>query len=272
MYAHVTGAFGGCLQSLQKDTWSLFQSKVSSYYCLSSWVSFWSLQSMTRASYGLFSVFSRVLRGLALVDLFWWWVILDAYPLGDAALFTEFVHLNTRPGVELGNNGDENEDCDSVELEKSNVLLMGPTGSGTKYEFDFFFPPYGISVRTTCLQGLQFWFLYSHLGCKDRKDITCKNTSSCCECTICRCWCNFVNTGKFIAWYSSLPVHLGNKAISYLFICRWMEAAYAMPILETWTFTKMSYHIVVDKTLLENVLLWTIFSHLGNSSHYEVAC
>lgn len=52
---------------------------------------------------------------------------------------TEFVHLNTRSGVELGNNGEENEDCDSVELEKSNVLLMGPTGSGTKYEFDFFF-------------------------------------------------------------------------------------------------------------------------------------
>jgi hypothetical protein len=50
------------------------------------------------------------------------------------------VHLNTRSGVELGNNGDENEDCDSVELEKSNVLLMGPTGSGMKYEFDFFFP------------------------------------------------------------------------------------------------------------------------------------
>ena len=51
---------------------------------------------------------------------------------------TEFVHLNTRSGVELGNNGDENEDCNSVELEKSNVLLMGPTGSGTKYEFDLF--------------------------------------------------------------------------------------------------------------------------------------
>ncbi|XP_062177457.1 CLP protease regulatory subunit CLPX2, mitochondrial isoform X2 [Alnus glutinosa] len=38
--------------------------------------------------------------------------------------------FNQKSGVELGNNGDENEDCDSVELEKSNVLLMGPTGSG----------------------------------------------------------------------------------------------------------------------------------------------
>ncbi|XP_041013732.1 CLP protease regulatory subunit CLPX1, mitochondrial-like isoform X2 [Juglans microcarpa x Juglans regia] len=35
-----------------------------------------------------------------------------------------------RSGVEFGNNGDENEGSDSVELEKSNVLLMGPTGSG----------------------------------------------------------------------------------------------------------------------------------------------
>ncbi|XP_059447320.1 CLP protease regulatory subunit CLPX2, mitochondrial-like isoform X1 [Corylus avellana] len=38
--------------------------------------------------------------------------------------------FNQKSGVELGNNGEENEDCDSVELEKSNVLLMGPTGSG----------------------------------------------------------------------------------------------------------------------------------------------
>lgn len=132
----------------------------------------------------------------------------------------------------------------------------------------FFFSPYGISVRTTCLQGLQFWFLYSPLGCKDRKDITCKNTSPCCECTICRCWCNNVNTGKFIARYSSLPVHLGNKAIGYLFICHCMEAAYAMPVWQTWTFTKMSCHIVLDKKLYENVL-WNIFSHLGNSSYWS---
>ena len=40
------------------------------------------------------------------------------------------MHLNTRSGVELGNDEAENEDSDSVELEKSNVLLMGPTGSG----------------------------------------------------------------------------------------------------------------------------------------------
>uniref|UniRef100_A0A2N9I1F2 AAA+ ATPase domain-containing protein n=1 Tax=Fagus sylvatica TaxID=28930 RepID=A0A2N9I1F2_FAGSY len=35
-----------------------------------------------------------------------------------------------KSGVELGNDEAENEDSDSVELEKSNVLLMGPTGSG----------------------------------------------------------------------------------------------------------------------------------------------
>ncbi|GMY20986.1 CLP protease regulatory subunit CLPX2, mitochondrial-like isoform X1 [Fagus crenata] len=40
------------------------------------------------------------------------------------------MHLNTRSVVELGNDEAENEDSDSVELDKSNVLLMGPTGSG----------------------------------------------------------------------------------------------------------------------------------------------
>ncbi|KAG7976580.1 hypothetical protein I3843_06G156900 [Carya illinoinensis] len=38
--------------------------------------------------------------------------------------------FNQKAGVDFGNNGDENEGSDSVELEKSNVLLMGPTGSG----------------------------------------------------------------------------------------------------------------------------------------------
>ncbi len=45
--------------------------------------------------------------------------------------FTEFMHLNTMSGVELGNNEVEveNEDSDSVELGKSNVLLRGPEHS-----------------------------------------------------------------------------------------------------------------------------------------------
>uniref|UniRef100_A0A2N9EZ44 ATPase AAA-type core domain-containing protein n=1 Tax=Fagus sylvatica TaxID=28930 RepID=A0A2N9EZ44_FAGSY len=38
--------------------------------------------------------------------------------------------VHKKSGVELGNDEAENEDSDSVELEKSNVLLMGPTGSG----------------------------------------------------------------------------------------------------------------------------------------------
>ena len=47
------------------------------------------------------------------------------------------MHLNTRSGIEWGTNEVENEDNDSVELEKSNVLLMGPTGSGI-YMMSFF--------------------------------------------------------------------------------------------------------------------------------------
>lgn len=37
------------------------------------------------------------------------------------------MHLTTRSGAESGTS---EVDDDSVELEKSNVLLMGPTGSG----------------------------------------------------------------------------------------------------------------------------------------------
>jgi len=37
--------------------------------------------------------------------------------------------LHKKSDIEQGTNEVENEDNDSVELEKSNVLLMGPTGS-----------------------------------------------------------------------------------------------------------------------------------------------
>lgn len=36
-----------------------------------------------------------------------------------------------RSGADSGNFEAENDDDDNVELDKSNVLLMGPTGSGT---------------------------------------------------------------------------------------------------------------------------------------------
>lgn len=42
----------------------------------------------------------------------------------------KYIHVNTRLNFELGKSDNENEDSDLVELEKSNVLLMGPTGSG----------------------------------------------------------------------------------------------------------------------------------------------
>ena len=48
------------------------------------------------------------------------------------------MHLKTRSGIKRGNDEVENEDSDSVVLEKSNVLLMGPTGSGI-YLVSFFF-------------------------------------------------------------------------------------------------------------------------------------
>lgn len=52
----------------------------------------------------------------------------DGFPC-DAALQIEYVHLYTRSGGQMDNYLD-NDDIDSVELEKSNVLLIGPTGSG----------------------------------------------------------------------------------------------------------------------------------------------
>ena len=43
---------------------------------------------------------------------------------------------------------------------------------------------------------------------KDREDFTCKNTSPCCECSICHCWCNNINTGKCaVRYYSVLSFH-----------------------------------------------------------------
>lgn len=44
------------------------------------------------------------------------------------------VNFNTRSGEEAGSSKTVNND-DNVELEKSNVLLMGPTGSGVNLHF-----------------------------------------------------------------------------------------------------------------------------------------
>lgn len=41
------------------------------------------------------------------------------------------MHLTTRSGAESGTSVPD--DDDAVELEKSNVLLMGPTGSGKAF-------------------------------------------------------------------------------------------------------------------------------------------
>lgn len=46
--------------------------------------------------------------------------------------YKRIYHASQSKGLnfELGKSDNENEDSDLVELEKSNVLLMGPTGSG----------------------------------------------------------------------------------------------------------------------------------------------
>lgn len=43
--------------------------------------------------------------------------------------------LNTRFDAEPDNAGLDNDENDYVELEKSNVLLLGPTGSGLPFLF-----------------------------------------------------------------------------------------------------------------------------------------
>lgn len=44
----------------------------------------------------------------------------------------ELVDFNTRPGADSGIS-EVLDDDDNVELDKSNVLLMGPTGSGVTF-------------------------------------------------------------------------------------------------------------------------------------------
>lgn len=51
----------------------------------------------------------------------------------------ELVDFNTRPGAESGIS-EVLDDDDNVELEKSNVLLMGPTGSGVTFITTNFVP------------------------------------------------------------------------------------------------------------------------------------
>lgn len=88
IYARVTGTICGCLQPLQKDTWCVAQSKVSSFCppaCVSSWShSLW--QEFHTVCFWVFQG-SRCSCVLMMVVLF-------AYLFNDATLFTEFLHLN----------------------------------------------------------------------------------------------------------------------------------------------------------------------------------
>lgn len=59
-----------------------------------------------------------------------------------------------------------------------------------------------LQIETSGVTHVFFTF-----DCKDREDITCKNTSSCCECAICHCWCDDVNTGKSLLWL----IHIVNE-------------------------------------------------------------
>lgn len=113
------------------------------------------------------------------------------------------------------------EDDENVDLEKSNVLLMGPTGSGMITMGEMLMP-YNIlwfSMQVTIL--LQsvftvyvFFFnpLKSQVSCwlvffmVIRENSTCKNSCTFCQCTFCHCGCNYFDTG----WWSILHVRIYN--------------------------------------------------------------
>ncbi|KAK7829861.1 clp protease regulatory subunit clpx2, partial [Quercus suber] len=61
--------------------------------------------------------------------------LLDHFVVLSVAVYNHYkriydASLHKKTGIERGTNEVENQDNNSVELEKSNVLLMGPTGSG----------------------------------------------------------------------------------------------------------------------------------------------
>lgn len=89
-------------------------------------------------------------------------------------------------------------DSDSVELEKSNVLLMGPTGSG-RINIHIYVCFVLFFVGTSCSIKILLYSLWFFALTKDREDVTCKNTSSCRECAVCHCWWYNINTGKCVA-------------------------------------------------------------------------
>lgn len=63
----------------------------------------------------------------------------------------ESVDFNTRLGPDSG-IPEVLDDDDNVELEKSNVLLMGPTGSGMPLLQLFFSPLFSYKMRVSCIQ------------------------------------------------------------------------------------------------------------------------
>lgn len=78
------------------------------------------------------------------------------------------------------------DDDDNVELDKSNVLLMGPTGSGMTLCFLF---------ELVFISALSLLWLFNSILGTNREDITCKDFGSACKCSICHCWCNYTDSG-----------------------------------------------------------------------------
>ena len=91
------------------------------------------------------------------------------------------------------------DDDDAVELEKSNILLMGPTGSGNVLYIS-------LAVINCFLESFSNLCTYD---CMDnREDITCKNIGTLGECSFRYCGCYYTHPGTFVFMVSLDSVHV----------------------------------------------------------------
>ncbi|PON72063.1 ATP-dependent Clp protease ATP-binding subunit ClpA [Parasponia andersonii] len=97
------------------------------------------------------------------------------------------------PTGDSSNQKTDAVDDDRVELEKSNILLMGPTGSVHNFVAAFSY----------------YTHFFSLMPFKDREDITCQNLGTICECPLCYCRCYNTDSGKLMINYSFLAIGAG---------------------------------------------------------------
>ncbi|KAH7543843.1 hypothetical protein JRO89_XS15G0029100 [Xanthoceras sorbifolium] len=161
----------------------------------------------------------------------------------SVAVYNHYMRIHNesmqkRPAGDSGGSVADAIDDDTVELEKSNILVMGPTGS----DFELCF--------------LMFNIL--------KENFTCQNLGTLCECPLCYCRCNYVDTGKLLtlAVFGNSLLH---SSLSFLFFKFLSCAGFLVKSLDGYAINNSGpafLRTIAFRAFLLSVIYWALARYL----------